>query len=85
MNTYKVTDFGIQPGIAVPQTALLQQLIDRCKAEGGGKIVFPAGSYVSGSLVLCSNLVFCKEVHFSVHMAYISYEHVIPLVGTPEL
>ncbi|MBR2873523.1 MAG: hypothetical protein IKB99_08490 [Lentisphaeria bacterium] len=55
MNTYKVTDFGILPGIAVPQTALLQQLIDRCKAEGGGKIVFPAGSYVSGSLVLCRN------------------------------
>ena len=56
MNTYKVTEFGIVPGLSTPQTEKLQQLVDRCKAEGGGKILFPAGSYVSGTLVLCSHL-----------------------------
>ena len=42
MNTYTVTDFGIVPGLSTPQTEKFQQLIDRCKAEGGGKILFPA-------------------------------------------
>ena len=63
MNTYKITDYGVIPNIAEPQTALLQQLIDRCKAEGGGKIVFPAGGYVSGTLVLCSNLTMEFELN----------------------
>ena len=56
MNSYKVTDYGVIPGASCSQTELLQKLIDRCKAEGGGTLVFPAGSYVSGTLVLCSNL-----------------------------
>ena len=63
MNTYKVTDFGIVPNIPEPQTALLQQLIDRCKAEGGGKLLFPAGGYVSGTLVLCSNITLEFELN----------------------
>ncbi len=63
MNIYKVTDHGVVPGIDTPQTTLLQHLIDRCKAEGGGTIVFPAGSYVSGTLVLCSNITIELELN----------------------
>ena len=63
MNTYTVTDFGIVPGLSTPQTEKFQQLIDRCKAEGGGKILFPAGSYVSGTLVLCSHLTLEFELN----------------------
>lgn len=63
MNTYTVTDFGVVPGLSNPQTEKFQQLIDRCKAEGGGKIVFPAGSYVSGTLVLCSHLTLEFELN----------------------
>lgn len=67
MNTYKVTDHGIVPGIDTPQTALLQQLIDRCKSEGGGTILFPAGSYVSGTLTLCSNLTLEFELNAALY------------------
>ena len=63
MNTYKITDYGIVPGLSTPQTALLQQLIDRCKAEGGGTLLFPAGSYISGTLTLCSNLTLEFELN----------------------
>ena len=63
MNTYKVTDYGVIPGASYPQTELLQKLIDRCKAEGGGTLVFPAGSYVSGTLVLCSNITLEFELN----------------------
>lgn len=63
MAAYIVTDHGVVSGSSVPQTAALQQLIDRCKAEGGGTLVFPAGSYVSGTLVLCSNLTIELELN----------------------
>lgn len=62
-NRYIVTDCGIVPGSAESQTGLIQNLIDRCKESGGGTIVFPAGSYVSGTLVLCSNLTLEFELN----------------------
>jgi len=54
---YNVTDFGIKPdnGKAL-QTAAIRKLIDKCRSEGGGHIVFPAGTYLCGGLELCSSL-----------------------------
>lgn len=37
-------------------TACLQGLIDECRERGGGALVFPAGVYLTGGLVLCSHL-----------------------------
>ena len=56
MNTWRVTDWGVRPDEAAPRTAALQALIDRCGTEGGGRIVFPKGRYVTGTLKLCGNL-----------------------------
>jgi polygalacturonase len=42
-------------------TAFLQRTIDRCAAAGGGTVVFPAGTYLSGTLVLKSHVTLHLE------------------------
>jgi hypothetical protein len=37
-------------------TQELQALIDKCNADGGGEIYFPAGEYLSGTLTLKNNI-----------------------------
>ncbi len=46
---YCFAAYGILPSEQV-QTVTIQKLIDTCAAEGGGVIVVPAGTYVSGAL-----------------------------------
>ena len=51
MNTYNVLDYGIQANASQLQTAQLQAVLDLCK-NGGGKVIFPAGTYRIASLRL---------------------------------
>jgi polygalacturonase len=36
-------------------TDSIQQAVDRCDALGGGEVVFPGGTYLSGAVALRSN------------------------------
>ena len=48
---YVVTEHGVQAGDStVIQTEALQAVIDKAAANGGGVIVIPEGTYLSGSL-----------------------------------
>ena len=47
---YVVTDYGVDRYGDGVQTAAIQAVIDRCAAEGGGVVVIPRGTYLSGSL-----------------------------------
>lgn len=47
---YVVTEYGVKTDSTVVQTAALQAVIDRCAAEGGGVVVIPRGTFLSGSL-----------------------------------
>ena len=47
--TYKLTDYGISPDGRV-HTDEIQGLIDRIAENGGGVLVVPAGTYMSGGL-----------------------------------
>ncbi|MEI6945855.1 glycoside hydrolase family 28 protein [Paraflavisolibacter sp. H34] len=50
--TYIVTDFGAVGDGRTLNTTAIQQTIDRCAREGGGRVVVPAGIFVSGALFL---------------------------------
>ena len=50
MNT--LTDHGAVPGAITVQTAALQAAIDACAAGGGGTVLVPAGTYLTGTLRL---------------------------------
>lgn len=47
---YKITDFGISNDSTVVQTQKIQKVIDQASQAGGGVIVIPKGTYLSGAL-----------------------------------
>ena len=47
---YRVTDYNVSTDSTQIQTAQLQRVIDLAEAEGGGTIVLPKGTYLSGAL-----------------------------------
>ena len=53
---YIITDYGAKSDTSVQCTAVLQQCIDLCPENGGGRVVVPAGQYKIGSIVLRSNV-----------------------------
>ena len=52
LKRYVVTDYGVDSWADGVQTKELQAVIDRCAAEGGGVVVIPRGTFLSGSLFL---------------------------------
>ncbi|MEK6795996.1 MAG: glycosyl hydrolase family 28 protein [Spirochaetota bacterium] len=53
---YDVTSFGAVGDAVSLDTAAIQRTIDACADGGGGKVVFPKGVYLSGSIVLKSKV-----------------------------
>ena len=47
---YDITDYGVMNDSTILQTAKIQAVIDRCSQEGGGVVVIPEGTYLSGAL-----------------------------------
>lgn len=47
---YVVTDYGVSSDSTIVQTQALQKVIDRCAGEGGGVVVIPEGTFLSGAL-----------------------------------
>ena len=47
-----LTDHGAIPGATTVQTAAIQAAIDACAASGGGTVLVPAGTYITGTLQL---------------------------------
>ena len=50
LKRYVVTDYGVDRWADGVQTKELQAVIDQCAAEGGGVVVIPRGTFLSGSL-----------------------------------
>lgn len=47
---YVVTQYGVKDDSTLLQTQEIQQVIDRCSTEGGGVVVIPKGTFLSGAL-----------------------------------
>lgn len=47
---YVLTDYGIKMGSSEIQTQKIQAVIDRCAQEGGGVVVVPQGTVMTGAL-----------------------------------
>lgn len=54
--TYGIKDFGAVADNQTLNTAAIQRAIDACAASGGGEVVVPAGIFVTGSLMLKSDV-----------------------------
>jgi polygalacturonase len=53
---YNVKNFGAAGNATTLDTAAIQKAIDACSRFGGGTVVFPAGTYLCGTLELKSNV-----------------------------
>jgi polygalacturonase len=56
-----VKDYGVVGDGKTKDTVALQLAIERCSALGGGEVVVPAGEYLTGALVLRSNVTLRVE------------------------
>jgi len=48
--SYVITDHGVMPDSTTLQTEAIQRVIDLAHSNGGGRIVIPEGTFLSGSL-----------------------------------
>ncbi len=58
---YPVKDFGIEGNGITLNTKSIQAAIDFVTEKGGGRLVFPAGEYVTGTIYLKSNVTLHLE------------------------
>ncbi len=54
--TYNIIDFGAVADGKTLCTNALQEAIDLCSANGGGRVIIPSGQFVSGSIYLKSGV-----------------------------
>ncbi len=47
---YVITDYGVKRDSAIVQTSAIQNVIDRAASEGGGVVVIPEGTFLTGAL-----------------------------------
>lgn len=57
---YQAVKNGVKPDGKTLNTVAIQQLIEKVSESGGGRIIFPEGTYLTGSLTLRSGV----ELHF---------------------
>ncbi|MDB5226651.1 MAG: glycoside hydrolase family 28 [Bacteroidota bacterium] len=51
-----VLNYGAKGDSTTLNSAAIQKAIDACNKSGGGKVIFPAGKYLSGTIVLKDNV-----------------------------
>lgn len=54
--TYTITDFGAVANARTVNTAAIQKAVDACNAHGGGMVYVPAGTFITGTFHLKSNV-----------------------------
>ena len=57
---YSITGFGAIGDGTTLCTNAIQSAIDMCTKNGGGKVIFPPGTYLSGTIIIKNNV----ELHF---------------------
>ena len=66
-----IAEFGAVADGKTVNTLAIQAAIDACHANGGGRVVIPAGTYVTGSLFLRSHV----ELHLEQGAKLIASTH----------
>ncbi len=59
--TYDIRDFGAKPDGQTLCTEAIQRTVDRCAQDGGGTVLFPAGTWVTGTVYLASHVTIQLE------------------------
>jgi hypothetical protein len=60
-NDVLVTQYGAKADSTTLNSTSIQKAIDECNRTGGGKVIFPAGKYLSGTIALKNNVTLYLE------------------------
>lgn len=52
---YPITEYGVKNDSTILQTALIQKVIDEAHSKGGGVVIIPQGTFLSGALFFKPN------------------------------
>ncbi len=63
LNAFSVRDFGAEGDGKTLDTAAIQAAIDACTNQSGGKVYFPPGDYLTGTLQLKDNVTLHLETN----------------------
>ena len=79
---YNIIEYGAVPDAATLNTVAIQKAIDKCSEAGGGRVVVPSGKFLSGTILLKSNV----ELHFEHNATLLGSPHIVdyPLQPTPK-
>ena len=58
---FNVRDFGAKGDNTTINTKAIQKAIDQCASKGGGTVLFPPGTYLSGTIELLDNITLHLE------------------------
>jgi len=53
---YNILDFGAKADTGFCSTKAIQEAIDACNRDGGGRVFIPAGNFVTGTIILKSHV-----------------------------
>jgi hypothetical protein len=83
---YDVIDFGARPDGIMLATTTIQRAIDVVHERGGGRLVFPAGKYLTGTVYLKSNVTLHLEAGAVLLGSTNPYDYVRhPKIGWPSM
>ena len=69
--TFLITDFGASPfASAAKNQKAINRAIEKCSGKGGGRVVVPAGRYLSGAICLMSNVNLVVEKDATLEFAF---------------
>lgn len=58
---YRITDYGAVADGTTNHRAAIQAAVDACTVAGGGRVIVPIGQFLSGTIVLKSNVTLYLE------------------------
>lgn len=67
---YNVLDYGVKQDTTYNSAKKIQKAIDDANQNGGGMVYFPPGDYMSGTIVLKSNVRFHLEAGATLYASY---------------
>jgi polygalacturonase len=76
---YNILDYGAKGDSLTLNTGAIQKAIDKCTADGGGRVLVPQGKFITGSLMLKSNveLHLLKGAYLYGSVSVSDYPHMI--------
>ena len=83
---FDIRDYGAAGDGQTLDTPAIQKAIDACATDGGGRVVMPAGKYLSGTVILKSNVTLFLEggARLIGTATLDEYRHPIPPASMPE-